>query len=36
MSYTIEGLSPQGFKGLFGLSDEELAKRGAIRVIADA
>ncbi len=36
MSYTIEGLSPQGFKGLFGLPDEELAKRGAVRVIADA
>lgn len=36
MSYRIEGLSPQGFKSLFGQSEEELAKLGAIRVTADA
>src|SRR5688572_29804564 len=36
MAYRIEGLSPAAFEDLFGLSDEELAARCAIRVKADA
>ena len=35
MAYRIEGLSPAPFQPLFGLSDEELAARGALRVVAD-
>lgn len=35
MAYRIEGLSPAPFQPLFGLSDEELAARGALRVTAD-
>ena len=35
MAYRIEGLSPAPFQQLFGLSEEELAAHGALRVIAD-
>ena len=35
MSFRITGLSPQPFRHLFGLSDEELAKHGAKRYVAD-
>ncbi len=34
MSYRIAGLDPTPFAGLFGLSDEEFARRGAVRMIA--
>jgi len=30
------GLSPDAFRPLYGLSDDELARRGARRYIADA
>jgi hypothetical protein len=36
MTYRIEGLDPACFAHLVGLSDEELAELGAIRVTADA
>ena len=36
MSYRVTGLSPEPFRPLFGLSDEELAVRGVQRVVADA
>jgi hypothetical protein len=36
MAYRIEGLSPLDYEGLFGLSDEALAARGAVRVRADS
>jgi len=32
MSYVVRGLDPVPFRPLFGLSDEELAKRGAVRM----
>lgn len=32
MSYRIEGLQPGLFRPLFGLSDEELARRGVVRM----
>ena len=32
MSYVVRGLDPTPFKPLFGLSDEELAKHGAVRM----
>jgi hypothetical protein len=35
MSFRITGLSPEPFRHLFGLSDEELAKHGARRYVAD-
>src|SRR3712207_4004242 len=35
MSFRITGLSPDPFKPLFGLSDEDLAKHGARRYVAD-
>ena len=35
MAYRIEGLSPEPFEPLFGLSDEALAAQGALRVTAD-
>jgi len=35
MSFRILGLSPEPFAGLFGLSDEALAARNAVRRIAD-
>jgi hypothetical protein len=31
MAYRIQGLSPEPFKHLFGLPDEELAKQGVVR-----
>lgn len=36
MSFRITGLDPAPFRPLFGLSDAELAARGARRVVADA
>ena len=36
MSFQITGLSPEPFRALFGLSDAELAERGARRCVADA
>ena len=35
MTYRISGLDPSPFAHLIGLSDEELAAHGAIRMIAD-
>jgi hypothetical protein len=35
MSFRITGLSAQPFRPLYGLSDEELARRGVKRYIAD-
>ena len=35
MSFRIQGLSAENFVHLFALSDEELAKQGAVRRIAD-
>ena len=35
MAFRITGLDPEPFKPLFDLSDEELAARGALRVVAD-
>jgi hypothetical protein len=34
--FTVRGLSPEPFQALFELSDEELAKRRARRIIADS
>jgi Protein of unknown function (DUF1203) len=36
MTYRIRGLHPGPFKPLFGLSDEELAERGIIRMVVDS
>ncbi|HET9428487.1 MAG TPA: DUF1203 domain-containing protein [Allosphingosinicella sp.] len=36
MSYRIEGLAPTRFRGLFGLSEGELAKHHVIRMKADS
>jgi hypothetical protein len=36
MSFRITGLSPEPFRPLFGLSDEELAARGVRRYVADS
>jgi len=36
MTFRIRGLSPEPFRALFGLSDAQLAARGARRYIADA
>ena len=36
MTFRIQGLSPEPFRSLFDLSDDELADRRAVRVIADA
>ncbi len=36
MSFRIRGLSPEPFADLFGLSDEELKARGAVRQTADS
>src|SRR5512146_2363363 len=33
MSYVVRGLDPTPFRPLFGLSDEELARRGAVRMM---
>jgi len=35
MSFRIKGVSPDPFQSLFGLSDAELARRGALRRIVD-
>jgi hypothetical protein len=35
MNFRITGLSPEPFRHLFGLSDEDLARHGARRVVAD-
>lgn len=35
MSFMIEGLAPDEFAPLFGMSDENLAARGVVRKIAD-
>ena len=35
MSFRITGLSPEPFRPLYGLSDEELALRGVKRYVAD-
>ena len=36
MSFRITGISAEPFQPLFGLSDEELRQRGAVRYVADA
>jgi hypothetical protein len=36
MGFRITGLAADQFAGLFSLTDEELAARGAVRRIADA
>lgn len=36
MSFRITGLSPRPFRHLFGLSEEDLAKHGARRYVADS
>jgi Protein of unknown function (DUF1203) len=36
MSFRITGLSPEPFRPLFGLSDQELAAQGARRYVADS
>ena len=36
MPYRVKGLDPTPFKPLFGLSDEELAERGIIRMTVDS
>ncbi|HZB69810.1 MAG TPA: DUF1203 domain-containing protein [Sphingomicrobium sp.] len=35
MNYTVHGLSPDPFAPLYGLTDDELAKRRARRVVVD-
>src|SRR3954447_13045960 len=35
MTYRIRGLDPAPYKPLFGLSDEELAERGIVRMIVN-
>ena len=36
MTYRITGLDPAPYKPLFGLSDEELANRGVVRMTVDS
>lgn len=36
MSFAIAGLDPQPFRHLYGLSDADLAREGAIRMRADS
>jgi hypothetical protein len=36
MSYVVRGLDPQPYRRLFGLSDEELAARGVVRMTVDS
>ena len=36
MTYRVLGLDPAPFKPLFGLSDEELAERGIVRMTVDS
>lgn len=35
MSFRISGLSPEPFRHLFGLSEEELARKGVMRYVVD-
>ncbi|HZH52446.1 MAG TPA: DUF1203 domain-containing protein [Microvirga sp.] len=35
MSFQVRGIDPQPFQPLFGLSDQDLAARGIIRIVAD-
>ena len=35
MTYRITGLDPTPYRPLFGLSDEELSKRGIVRMMVD-
>jgi hypothetical protein len=35
MSYVVRGLDPAPYRSLFGLPDEELEKRGVVRMIVD-
>ena len=35
MGFRVNGLSPDGFIHLYGLTDDELAKHGAVRYIVD-
>jgi hypothetical protein len=36
MSFRVRGLSPDLFSGYFAMSDEELGRAGAIRLVADS
>jgi len=36
MTYRISGLDPEPFKPLFGLPDEELARKGIVRMTVDS
>jgi len=36
MAYRIEGLAPEAFESLFSMTDAELDRRNAMRVIADS
>ncbi|NUT01491.1 MAG: DUF1203 domain-containing protein [Sphingomonas sp.] len=36
MTYRVTGIDPAPFKALFGLSDDELADRGAVRMTVDS
>lgn len=36
MTFRVTGLSPEPFRPLFGLPDDELVRRGVRRVVADA
>jgi hypothetical protein len=35
MSYVVKGIDPAPYRSLFGLPDEELAKRGIVRMTVD-
>jgi len=36
MSYVVKGIDPEPYRSLFGLSDEELAKQGVVRMTVSA
>ena len=36
MSYVVRGLDPTSFRDLFGLPDDELARRGIVRMTVDS
>jgi hypothetical protein len=36
MSYVVRGLDPKPYEELFGLNDDELAKRGVVRMTVDS
>ncbi|HEX8572407.1 MAG TPA: DUF1203 domain-containing protein [Allosphingosinicella sp.] len=36
MTFRVTGLSPDPFRPLFGLAEDELARRGVVRVVADS